>query len=481
MSSVVENKKSLNFEPEWETTILGDVVDLLTGFPFKSDHYSSDTKDPRLVGGDNIAQGWLRWNKVRRWPRSRCTDIDDYWLKSGDVVLAMDRPWIEAGLKRAAIAKSDLPVLLIQRTARLRGTEKLASEFLRYIIGSRDFTNYITGIQTGSVVPHISPTQIKGYEFRLPPLPEQRRIAAVLGALDDKIELNRKMNQGLEAMAQALFKSWFVDYDPAIDNALRAGNPIPDDLQAKATRRSVVMARDSYEIPPYAKLFPDSFEDSELGSIPSGWTSSTLGDESSIISKGTTPSKSSVANAEDPSTILYLKVMNIANDGEIKLQTLSHIPRSVSEGTLRRSILRTGDVLFSIAGTIGRVAVVGTELHEANTNQAVAFIRPAPESVGKCFLELLLKTPGAQEFASSRIVQGVQANVSLQTLRELPFCRPGQLLLESFQKNVDAMNERILCNRTESRTLAALRDTLLPKLISGEVRVPACAVPGASE
>lgn len=95
--------RGLAMASEWREVQLGDVAILTTGFPFKSQHYTSELDAPRLIGGDNIVQGQLRWESVRRWPRDMTTGLDDYWLEPGDVVLAMDRPWIEAGLKRAFI------------------------------------------------------------------------------------------------------------------------------------------------------------------------------------------------------------------------------------------------------------------------------------------------------------------------------------------------------------------------------------------
>ncbi len=199
---------SVSAGPEiWPTVRLGDVADLLTGFPFRSDHYVSDSAAPRLLRGDNIAQGRLRWHGAKRWSAEAAAGMEQFCLCEGDVVLAMDRPWIEAGLKFASVRRSDLPALLVQWVARLRGGENLDTRFLKYVIGCRDFSDYVLSVQTGSAVPHISARQIEDYEFHLPPLRQQRAIAHVLGTLDDKIELNRQMNATLEAIAQALFRS----------------------------------------------------------------------------------------------------------------------------------------------------------------------------------------------------------------------------------------------------------------------------------
>jgi len=169
----------------------------------------------------------------------------------------MDRPWIEAGLKYAAVQASDLPALLVQRVVRMRGTKALEAAFLKYVIGSRDFTNYVLAIQTGTAVPHISGGQIKSFQFRLPRVDEQRAIAHILGTLDDKIELNWRMNETLEEMARALFKSWFVDFDPVL---------------AKSEGRDVQLVSQTSD------LFPNAFEQSAMGNIPIGWRDTVWGE-----------------------------------------------------------------------------------------------------------------------------------------------------------------------------------------------------------
>jgi type I restriction enzyme S subunit len=158
----------------WRKTTLGDETEILTGFPFKSAQYTDNTDDIRLLRGDNIVQGKLRWENVKRWKSSETESLDSYFLSDDDVVLAMDRPWIEAGLKYAKISKVDLPCLLVQRVSRIRGSESLDQKFLRYVIGSSAFTEYVLSIQTGTAVPHISSNQIKQFSFVCPPIEEQK-------------------------------------------------------------------------------------------------------------------------------------------------------------------------------------------------------------------------------------------------------------------------------------------------------------------
>jgi type I restriction enzyme, S subunit len=142
----------------------------------------------RLLRGDNIVQGSLRWDDVKKWPASDMAEYKSYELCAGDVVLAMDRAWVKAGLKRAQISEDDLPCLLVQRTARLRATGSLDSRFLLYLISSAAFTYHILGVQTGIGVPHISGQQIKDFRFARPPLPRQREIVTEIDGLREETQ-----------------------------------------------------------------------------------------------------------------------------------------------------------------------------------------------------------------------------------------------------------------------------------------------------
>jgi type I restriction enzyme S subunit len=193
--------------PGWKATTLGAEIDLLAGFAFKSAQYTNDDDDIRLLRGDNIIQGCLRWDDVKRWPANDTGDYERYQLEEGDVVLAMDRPWVKAGLKHATISADDLPCLLVQRTARLRGGANLDNRFLKLLIGSSAFTGHILGVQTGIGVPHISGQQIKDFEFARPPLAEQRRIADNLESLHEETQRLARLYERKHAALEALKKS----------------------------------------------------------------------------------------------------------------------------------------------------------------------------------------------------------------------------------------------------------------------------------
>jgi len=198
----------------WKATTLGAEIDLLAGFAFRSAQYTSRDDDVRLLRGDNIVQGCLRWDDVRRWPANDVAPYEKYKLKEGDVVLAMDRPWVKAGLKRSTISAGDLPCLLVQRTARLRGGANLDNRFLMYLIESAAFIDHILGAQTGIGVPHISGQQIKDFEFARPPLAEQRRIAAKLDLLREETDClvrgYERKSAELDALKNSLLREAFT-------------------------------------------------------------------------------------------------------------------------------------------------------------------------------------------------------------------------------------------------------------------------------
>ena len=405
---------------EWKETTLGAEVDLLTGFPFKSEHYTDSADSIPLVRGDNIVQGAMRWDGVKRWPISERGEHELYELREGDVVLAMDRPWIEAGLKYAAISKHDLPCLLVQRTARLRGGPKLNTGYLRYLIGSLEFTQHIHAITTGTAVPHISGRQIKDFTFALPPLAEQKAIAAVLGALDDKIELNRRMNATLEAMARALFQSWFVDFDP---------------VRAKLDGRKPIGLDEAT-----AALFPASFQESSLGTIPHGWEVKTLGE-----------------------------VIELAYGKPLKAEDRKNGPVCVygSNGSIGwhdEKLVAGPGIVVGRKGNPGVVTWAHGDFYPIDTTFYV-------EPIGACrslhFFYYALSLQNLANLSADSAVPGLNRNHAYMSKQVIP----SQPVLKAFDLQIAPIFASIHSNEEQSRTLATLRDTLLPKLLSGELRV----------
>lgn len=188
-------------------TTLGVEVDLLAGFAFPSKGYIADEGGVRLLRGDNIMQGYLRWDDAKYWPANNLEPFARFVLKEGDVVLAMDRPWVKAGLKRAQITESDLPSLLLQRTARLRPGSRMRMDFLFHLISSRMFSRHLLSVQTGIGVPHISGKQIESFKLMLPSLVEQQAIAGRLDDLQSHTKRLKKLYEGKLAALDELKKS----------------------------------------------------------------------------------------------------------------------------------------------------------------------------------------------------------------------------------------------------------------------------------
>jgi type I restriction enzyme S subunit len=426
---------------EWQETTLGDHCDLTTGFAFPSSAFLSDGNGQvRLARGDNIKEGYFAWgDKEKRWS-SVTPDLERFLLKEGDVLVGMDGS--KVGKNWAVVSNSDLPCLLVQRVCCFRARSTLNQRLIRYLIGSNTFRQYIDSVKTGTSIPHISIGQIKDLPIPLPPLEDQKAIAHILGTLDDKIELNRKLNETLEAMAKALFKSWFVDFDP---------------VRAKAEGRSTGLPAE------ISDLFPDSFEDSELGEIPSGWEVKAISNLCQSIGSGGTPSRK---NSEYwiGGTISWFKT------GELRDSFLLESEERITQAGLNESSCKyfdKGDILFALYGAI--VGKMGIVTAPSTANQAAACLRPL-EEIGTPFLEGMLYA--TRERLMNIATGAAQQNLYLGVVKEHAVVAPCKPLPKMFSQLVDPINQRRLCCLKESSLLASFRDALLPKLISGEIRIP---------
>ncbi|WEQ55289.1 restriction endonuclease subunit S [Komagataeibacter nataicola] len=190
----------------WKRTTFEDHIDLLSGNPFKSAEYSNDPTDIRLLRGDNIEPGKLRWRDAKFWPTERIHNLTRYSLQQGDFVIAMDRTWVSSGLKVAEVRSADLPCLLVQRVSRIRALPTLCQSLLKQYFSGYSFENYVKSVETETAVPHISAQQIKDFPFLLPPLPEQKKIAAILSTWDRAIEGTEKLLANSQQQKKALMQ-----------------------------------------------------------------------------------------------------------------------------------------------------------------------------------------------------------------------------------------------------------------------------------
>ena len=292
----------------------------------------------------------------------------------------------------------------------------------------------------GSVFTNLKTEILKKHKILLPPLPEQRAIAHILGTLDDKIELNRRMNETLETMARAIFKSWFVDFDP---------------VRAKAEGRDTGLPKE------IADLFPDGFEDSELGEIPRGWKVEPFTNVVEIIGGGTP--KTSVAQYWNGS-IFWFSVEDSPNDSDIWVVDTKR--RITEEGFLNSStkILPFGSVIITARGTVGKLALVGFPMA---MNQSCYGVRGKIEADYWVYFMIKDLITGLKQRTHGSVFDTITRN----TLEKVSLVLPPNKILVAFQNQVQSMLDKIRLNLNESRTLANIRDTFLPKLLSGEIRL----------
>jgi type I restriction enzyme S subunit len=408
------------------------------GYRAKNEELSSHGLPFARAG--NINDGF-RFDDVDRFPEENIERVGNKVSQAGDVVFTS-----KGTVGRFGFVRPDTPQFVSSPRLcfwRSLDPELIDPHFLFFWMFGREFFAQFKGVagQT-DMAEYVSLTDQRRMHITLPPLPEQRAIAHILGTLDDKIELNRRMNETLEAMARALFKSWFMDFDP---------------VRAKTEDRDPGLPQ------PLADRFPDRFEDSELGEIPKGWEVRTIGDLAEIVG-GSTPSTSKPEFWEG-GCHCWATPKDLAS---LRSPVLLDTERRVTDAGLAQissGLLPSGTVLLSSRAPIGYLAVV--EIPVA-INQGFIAMKPKM-SVPNMFL--LLWARFAHEEILSRANGSTFLEISKSNFRPIPVARPTEVVFSAFDSLVRPLYRRIADNVGASRTLAALRDTLLPKLISGELRV----------
>jgi type I restriction enzyme S subunit len=300
----------------------------------------------------------------------------------------------------------------------------------------------------------------------LPPLYEQKSIAHILGTLDDKIELNRQMNATLESMAQALFKSWFVDFDPVIDNALAAGNPIPDALRPKAELRMLNAEKNNSSFSTqHSSFFPDRFVFSEeMGWIPEGWGESSVGEQVETTGGGTPSTKEPIYWENGTHAFCTPKDMSLLSS-MVLMDTERHLT-DAGVNKISSGQLPPGTVLMSSRAPIGYLAISDIPV---SVNQGIIGMLPS-DKYGSIFLLCWA------HFNIGKIEDRANGStfleISKKNFRPIPFVVPGDGLLDAFNDQAQAIYDKLLLTAECTESLTRLRDTLLPKLLSGELRIP---------
>ena len=405
---------------EWPRKHLAEISEVITGFPFKGEKYLPPKHGVRVVRGDNVTERYLRWGEKEKCWSGVTADLKPYVLRSGDVVIGMDGS--KVGKNFAAISPDDEGSLLAQRVARLRAREGISQDYLRYVICNDSFTEYVKAVHTGTSIPHISKGQIENFEVVVPPFEDQQQIAAVLISLDDRITLLRETNATLEAIAQALFKSWFVDFDP---------------VRAKMEGRTPEGMDEAT-----AALFPDGFETSELGEVPRGWRVGKLGDVAALKG-GKQLSKEAFSNSA-PNPVFG------------------------GAGVMGHTAQRNATDFVITVGRVG--AYCGQffwHIGNAWVNNNASHVVPS-RKISSEWLLLWLKSVNMDVIKKG----AAQPFVSNGDIAKLSMIHPPIELIDAFGALVAPMFARSQLLVQQSVELASVRDTLLPRLISGQLRLP---------
>jgi type I restriction enzyme, S subunit len=319
----------------------------------------------------------------------------------------------------------------------VRANSEADTRFLMYALSAKDISGYLTG----STMPKLTQGNMNRILLLIPPLSEQRAIARILGALDDKIDLTRRMNETLESMVRQIFKSWFVDFDP---------------VRAKAEGRDPGLPKD------IADLFPDHFEDSELAEIPVGWKVGHFGDVVEQVREQENP-------LESPNVLFQHFSIPAFDHGQWPKPELGESIKSLK---LR---VPPGVILLSkLNPEIERVWLVDVGSSErAVCSTEFLVLRPRSpygRSYAYCLSRLDLFRQQMEGLVTGTSKSHQRAHVD--TILRMPAILPPKFILDAFNKVTSSYLSRTLTSRRESRTLIEMRDILLLKLISGELRVP---------
>jgi type I restriction enzyme S subunit len=428
---------------EWSQTTLGEVAHFISGgTPSKA--------------RSEYWHGPIPWVSAKDMRRFRLEDTEDHISAHAVAEGAKLAP---AGsvllLCRGMTLLNDLPICMITRPMSFNQDVRalwpkahVHKKYLPYLLlGNKDKLLSLVDL-AGHGTGRLNSDDLKSLEVALPPVPEQRAIAHILGTLDDKIELNRKTAATLEAMARALFRAWFVDFEPVrakMEGRWRAGESLPG------------LPAHLYD------LFPARLVDSDLGEIPEGWGVRPV-DELAEVFGGSTP-KTERAEYWASGTHHWATPKDLSR---LSVPVLLGTERKITDAGLAQissGLLPKGVVLLSSRAPIGYLAIAEVPVA---INQGLIAMKPRP---GTSNLFLLRWTEATHDEIVSHANGSTFLEISKSNFRRIPVVAPSVPLMAVFDRLSRPAHLKLVELERESRTLAAIRDALLPKLVSGELRV----------
>ena len=369
--------------------------------------------------------------------------LSKYILQAGDIVFSR----VGSVDRRALVQPAESGWLFSGRCLRVRPNSTLLdSQWLSYFFGLPAFKNYIRGIAVGATMPSLNTKLLSGVPIYYPEQSIQRSGAAVLTLLDDQITLLRETNATLEAIAQAMFKSWFVDFDPV---RAKAEGRQPEGMDAAT-----------------AALFPDRFEESELGLLPKGWMVRPIGELVEGIYDG--PHATPSVSEDGP---VFLGIKNLTGTS-LNLAEVRHISEKDWKQWTRRVEPRHGDIVFSYEATLGFFALIPPDVR-CCLGRRLALVRPfAANGDGLFWFHQFVSAP-FQQLLDKQTIHGATVNrIALKAFPSYPVIKPPEPITSAFVEVVAPLWSSIHENQAQVQTLTQLRDTLLPRLISGQLRLP---------
>ncbi|MCC2001531.1 restriction endonuclease subunit S [Enterobacter bugandensis] len=449
---------------KWNTVRLGDYcIKIGSGAtPKGGNSVYTDTGNTYFIRSQNVYNDGFNTNGLVFITDEAALKLKNVDVQESDILLNITGD----SVARVCIApRAFLPARVNQHVAIIRPkNDAFDPRFLRYFLSSpQQQALLLTLASAGATRNALTKGMIEDLQVPKPHVHTQISIANVLENFDKKIESNNKINQTLEQMSQTLFKSWFVDFDPVIDNALDAANLIPEALQSRAELRQKV--RNSADFKPLPAdiraLFPAEFEETELGCVPKGWKISTAGDEL-VVKGGSTPSTSN-ADFWENGTIHWTSPKDLAgNDSKVLLDTSKKITElgliKISSG-----LLPTDTVLMSSRAPIGYLAIAKTPMA---INQGYIAI-PSSKNLSPEYIIYWLEN--IMDDIKGMAGGTTFAEISKSAFKTINLVIPSKNVLAEFTRLAHQHFEKVVSNARQITALTNFRDTLLPKLISGEL------------
>ena len=398
---------------EWNSYTIGESCELITGFPFKSKYYLDEGLF-KVVRGDNVKEGFIKWDDKKRCWNELNDKLKKVILKEEDIVIGMDGS--KLGKNRATISKKDLPALLAQRVACVRAKEGFDQNYIKYVILSNYFKSYVDKVKTGTSIPHISLGQISEFTFEAPDYKKQKTISSILSTIDKKITVNQEINKNLLQIGQLIFNEYVLKkYEPENHN--------------------------NWKVLPFG----------EISTVQNGFA----------------------FKSDDYCEVgcNMIRTKDITSLGFVSNESLINLPQSFydSEKYDNYKFERLDTITVMVGANIGKMGLITDINIPSLQNQNMWRFRPKSMNISPAFVYYYVKK------INKEIINMATGSARLFYRKNLfldyDCIIPNNNYLNKINIIFNSLFDKISENVAEIEKLQNLRDTLLPKLMSGEIDV----------